>query len=147
MTAWPGWSTSPRSRQMRTRPHKEMFSHTSRLRTDAFGCSRKASSASREICRSRIRKWYGRLTSRRLPTCSLKKVDRVAWRLKPSSYIVATKDRTVQHELERFLAKRMEATTYEVASSHVPMPSNPKLVIDVILKATYVVSEERSSAA
>ena len=63
------------------------------------------------------------------------KVDRAAWRSKPSWYIVARNDHTVQPELERFCAKRMGATTYEVDSSHVPMLSNPKLVIDVIRTA------------
>jgi hypothetical protein len=38
-------------------------------------------------------------------------------------------------ELERFCAKRMGATTYEADSSHVPMLSNPRLVIDVIRTA------------
>src|SRR5438094_6242682 len=47
------------------------------------------------------------------------KLDGVAWKSKPSSYILATSDRTVHPELQRFLAKRMGATTYEVASSHV----------------------------
>src|SRR2546430_8527017 len=60
------------------------------------------------------------------------KLDAVAWRSKPTSYIVATNDRTVQPELQRFVAKRMGAKTYEVSSSHVPMLSNPSLVIDVI---------------
>ena len=59
----------------------------------------------------------------------------VAWKSKPSWYIVATKDRTVQPELQRFVAKRMGATIHEVDSSHVPMLSNPKLVIDVIRAA------------
>jgi pimeloyl-ACP methyl ester carboxylesterase len=58
-----------------------------------------------------------------------------AWKSKPSWYIVATSDRTVQPELQRFLAKRMGATIHEVDSSHVPMLSNPKLVIDVIRTA------------
>ena len=35
-------------------------------------------------------------------------------------------------ELERFVANRMCATTYEVESSHVPMLSNPGVVIDAI---------------
>jgi hypothetical protein len=48
---------------------------------------------------------------------------------------VATSDRTVQPELQRFVARRMGATTYEVDSSHVPMLSNPSLVIDVIRNA------------
>jgi len=60
------------------------------------------------------------------------KLDGVAWRSKPASYIVATNDRTVQPELQRFLAKRMGATTHEVGSSHVPMLSHPDLVINVI---------------
>jgi pimeloyl-ACP methyl ester carboxylesterase len=55
-----------------------------------------------------------------------------AWRSKPTWYIVAKNDRTVHPELERFVAKRMGATTYEVDSSHVPMLSNPGLVVDVI---------------
>jgi len=61
--------------------------------------------------------------------------DGVAWRSKPSSYIVATKDRTVQPELQGFVAKRMSARTHEVASSHVPMLSHPDLVINVIRAA------------
>jgi pimeloyl-ACP methyl ester carboxylesterase len=74
------------------------------------------------------------------------KVDGVAWKSKPSSYIVATKDRTVQPELERFLAKRMGAKTYEVASSHVPMLSNPDLVIDVIRTAANAVRGRSTTA-
>ena len=52
---------------------------------------------------------------------------------------MAKNDRTVHPELERFVAKRMGATTYEVDSSHVPMLSNPKLVIDVIRTAAKAV--------
>jgi pimeloyl-ACP methyl ester carboxylesterase len=63
------------------------------------------------------------------------KVEGTAWKSKPSWYIVATKDRTVHPELERFVAKRMGATTYESESSHVPMLSNPNLVLDVIRTA------------
>jgi pimeloyl-ACP methyl ester carboxylesterase len=74
------------------------------------------------------------------------KLDGVAWGSKPSSYILATKDRTVHPELQRFVSKRMGATVYEVASSHVPMLSNPKLVIDVIRTAANAVGG-RSTAA
>jgi hypothetical protein len=48
---------------------------------------------------------------------------------------VAKNDDTVHPGLERFVAKRMGATTHEVASSHVPMLSQPGLVIDVIRAA------------
>lgn len=60
------------------------------------------------------------------------KVAGTAWRTKPSWYIVATQDRTVQPDLERFVAKRMGATTIELDSSHVPMLSHPSEVLDVI---------------
>src|ERR1700746_4078502 len=70
-----------------------------------------------------------------VPDLFTQKVDGVAWRSKPSWYIVAKNDRTVHPELERFLAKRMGAKTYEADSSHVPMLSKPSLVIDVIRTA------------
>jgi pimeloyl-ACP methyl ester carboxylesterase len=63
------------------------------------------------------------------------KHDGIAWRSKPSWSIVATEDRTVHPDLERFAAKRMGATTVEVKSSHVPMLSHPKHVLDVIQTA------------
>jgi pimeloyl-ACP methyl ester carboxylesterase len=67
------------------------------------------------------------------------KIEGTAWKSKPSWYIVATNDRTVHPELERFVAKRMGATTYEVESSHVPMLSNPNFVLDVIRTAAQAV--------
>jgi pimeloyl-ACP methyl ester carboxylesterase len=60
------------------------------------------------------------------------KVEGVAWRSKPSAFIIAKNDRTVHPELERFAADRMGATTYEVESSHVPMLSHPEVVLDAI---------------
>ena len=63
------------------------------------------------------------------------KADGTAWRTKPSWYIVANDDRSVQPELERFVAKRMGARTYDVDSSHVPMLSQPGFVLDVIRTA------------
>ncbi|OBF00214.1 alpha/beta fold hydrolase [Mycobacterium sp. 852002-10029_SCH5224772] len=61
--------------------------------------------------------------------------DDVAWKSKPSWFIVARNDHTVHPDLERFLANRMGATTVEVDSSHVPMVSQPDVVIDVIRSA------------
>jgi len=63
----------------------------------------------------------------------------VAWKTKPSWYIVATQDRTVQPDLERFFAKRMNATTYEIESSHVAMLSHPEFVAEVIRDAVAAV--------
>jgi pimeloyl-ACP methyl ester carboxylesterase len=69
------------------------------------------------------------------------KVEGTAWKTKPSWYIVATQDHTVHPELERSAAKRMGATTVEVASSHVPMLSQPAQVLDVIRKAVNAVQK------
>jgi pimeloyl-ACP methyl ester carboxylesterase len=63
------------------------------------------------------------------------KLGGTAWRTKPSWYIVANNDRTVQPDLERFVAKRMGAHTYDLDSSHVAMLSQPESVLDVIRTA------------
>jgi pimeloyl-ACP methyl ester carboxylesterase len=70
------------------------------------------------------------------------KVEGTAWKSKPSWYIVAGNDRTIQPELERFVAKRMGATTFETDSSHVPMMSQPDFVLDVIRKAAKAVQDK-----
>src|ERR1700732_3563656 len=44
-----------------------------------------------------------------VPDLFNQKHDGVAWRTKPSWYVVGAKDRTVQPDLERFVAKRMAA--------------------------------------
>src|SRR5258707_48956 len=74
-----------------------------------------------------------------------KKVDGTAWKSKPSWYVVAKNDRTVHPDLERFVAKRMGATTYEIDSSHVPMLSKPRFVLDVIRDAANAVADIRGS--
>ena len=67
------------------------------------------------------------------------KLPGTAWRTKPSWYVVANNDQTVNPELERFVAKRMGAHTYDVDSSHVPMLAHPDFVLDVIRDAAKAV--------
>jgi pimeloyl-ACP methyl ester carboxylesterase len=67
------------------------------------------------------------------------KLPGTAWRTKPSWYVVANNDQTVNPELERFVAKRMAAHTYDVDSSHVAMLSHPGFVLDVIRDAAKAV--------
>jgi len=74
------------------------------------------------------------------------KAGATAWKSKPSWYIVGKNDRTVPAELERFFAKRMGATTYELDSSHVPMLSQPERVLEVIRAAAKAVQETRAAA-
>jgi pimeloyl-ACP methyl ester carboxylesterase len=63
------------------------------------------------------------------------KTTHAAWRSKPSFYAVSTEDRTINPDLERFMAKRMGATTIELKSSHVSLISHPKEIADLILQA------------
>jgi pimeloyl-ACP methyl ester carboxylesterase len=58
-----------------------------------------------------------------------------AWRTKPSWYAVSKQDQTINPDLERFLAKRMNATTVELDAGHLSLVSQPKQVADLILAA------------
>jgi pimeloyl-ACP methyl ester carboxylesterase len=58
-----------------------------------------------------------------------------AWKSFPSWYLVATKDQAIPPDAERSMAKRMNATTVEVASSHVAMVSHPDEVANLIMTA------------
>ena len=58
-----------------------------------------------------------------------------AWRTKPSWYAVSRADQTTSPELERFLAKRMHATTIELDSGHLSILSHPAEIADLILAA------------
>jgi pimeloyl-ACP methyl ester carboxylesterase len=63
------------------------------------------------------------------------KTRHAAWRSKPSWYAVSTEDRTIDPELERFMAKRMGATTIEVKASHLSLISQPDTITKLILDA------------
>ena len=62
-------------------------------------------------------------------------VTNVAWKAKPSWFIVAAKDRAIDPELERFFARRAQGTTTELQTSHVPMITQPSKVAAVIIDA------------
>ena len=63
------------------------------------------------------------------------KTNQAAWRSKPSFYAVSTQDRTINPDLQRFMAKRMGATTIEVNASHLSLISHPQEITDLILQA------------
>jgi pimeloyl-ACP methyl ester carboxylesterase len=58
-----------------------------------------------------------------------------AWRQKPCWYIVAKSDKAIHPDLERFMAKRMNAKTTEIESSHVVMISHAKEILQIIDEA------------
>ena len=63
------------------------------------------------------------------------KTTHAAWRSKPSYYAVSTEDRTINPDLERFMAKRMNAKTIEVKASHLSLISQPDTITKLILEA------------
>jgi pimeloyl-ACP methyl ester carboxylesterase len=63
------------------------------------------------------------------------RTSQAAWRLKPSFYAVSTEDRTIDPDLERFMAKRMGAKTIEVKASHLSLISHPHEITALILEA------------
>ena len=64
-----------------------------------------------------------------------------AWKTKPSWYVVASEDNAINSELEKRMAKRANAKTTILKSSHVAMLSKPNEVLEVILDAAKSVSK------
>ena len=62
-------------------------------------------------------------------------VTQAAWRSKPSFYAVSSEDRTINPDLERFMAKRMGATTIELQASHLSLISQPDAIARLIVEA------------
>jgi pimeloyl-ACP methyl ester carboxylesterase len=63
------------------------------------------------------------------------KVTQAAWRERPSFYAVSTHDRTINPDLQRFMAKRMGAQTIEIPASHLGIVSHPHEIAGLILRA------------
>lgn len=63
------------------------------------------------------------------------RITKAAWETKPSWYVVSTKDQMIAPDLMRSQAKKINATTVELPTSHVSMLSMPKEVADIILDA------------
>jgi pimeloyl-ACP methyl ester carboxylesterase len=62
-----------------------------------------------------------------------------AWKSLPTWYLVAAEDQAVSPDAERQMAKRMGATTVEVASGHLPMISHPADVVNLVETAARAV--------
>ena len=63
------------------------------------------------------------------------KVTNPAWKTKPTWYMVATADRSINPDQERMMAKRANAKTVEVNASHVAYMSHPKETAKLIEEA------------
>jgi len=65
----------------------------------------------------------------------------VAWKEKPSWYVVAAYDQTINPDLERLMAERAKAKTTTVKSPHVAMLGQPTEVLGVIREAIQSVTK------
>ncbi len=65
-----------------------------------------------------------------------------AWKTKPSWYVVSSEDNAINPDLEKRMAKRANAKTTILKSSHVAMLSKPSEVLDVILDAAKSVGKD-----
>jgi len=63
------------------------------------------------------------------------KVTNPAWKHKPTFYMVASEDRSINPDQERMMAKRANAKTVEVKASHVAYMSYPKETATLIEEA------------
>lgn len=64
-----------------------------------------------------------------------------AWKTKPSWAVVATQDRAINPELERFMAKRAHSTVSELKGNHAIYASQPEKIAAVIEKAAQSLSQ------
>jgi pimeloyl-ACP methyl ester carboxylesterase len=74
------------------------------------------------------------------------KVTLPAWKKKPTWYMVATEDRSINPDQERMMAKRANAKTVEVNASHVAYMSHPKETAKLIEEAATSVAAHQSAA-
>jgi len=70
-------------------------------------------------------------------------VSQVAWKEKPSWYVLTTKDRAVSPEIEKFMAERMGAKVVPMASSHLAPVSHAGAIADVIDRAARELSRQQ----
>ena len=76
-------------------------------------------------------------------------ITQPAWRVKPSWYLVTTKDKMIPPDAQRAMAKRAGATVVEVKSSHAVYVSHPQAVVNLIEQAATGASaarQEKSAA-
>ena len=67
-------------------------------------------------------------------------ISEAAWKTKPSWYLVATEDRMIPPQAQRFMSQRAGSKVVEVSGSHAIYVSQPKAVADLVERAAKGVS-------
>jgi len=63
-----------------------------------------------------------------------------AWKTRPSWYLVSTEDRMIPPDAQRAMSRRAGSTVVEVKGSHSVYVSQPRAVVDLIVKAANAVA-------
>lgn len=71
------------------------------------------------------------------------RTDVAAWRSRPSFYAVSAEDRTIDPDLQRSMAARMNARTVELRASHLAPISQPDAVARLIVEAAHTAPTSR----
>jgi pimeloyl-ACP methyl ester carboxylesterase len=66
------------------------------------------------------------------PECFGEPIGPAAWPKLPSWYLLSKQDKAINPDLQRFMVKRIKATTIEVNSSHASPVSHPGIVVGLI---------------
>ena len=74
--------------------------------------------------------------------CVEEPMSRPAWRDKPSWYLVAERDRTIDPETQRFMAHRAGSHILAMELDHTPLASAPDQVLAIITEAVDAVTQE-----
>jgi hypothetical protein len=72
-------------------------------------------------------------------------ISQPAWRTRPTWYLIATEDRMIPPDAQRFMANRASATQVEAAGSHAVYVSRPEAVSAII--ETAIAGGPRSATA
>jgi pimeloyl-ACP methyl ester carboxylesterase len=70
------------------------------------------------------------------PACFTAKSGPPAWKTVPSWYLISGNDRVINVDSQHFMARRIGATTRQIASSHASPVSHPQEVFEIIVAAS-----------
>ena len=66
---------------------------------------------------------------------TMEKVAVAAWQTKPSWYLIAANDRTINPDMQRAIAEKINATTRTIPGSHLFIMTQPDMVAAAIIEA------------
>ena len=74
------------------------------------------------------------------PACITVPVPRPLWKDRPAWYLMASDDRMIVQDTQRFMAERMKANVRVAPADHTPIVTAPAAVVDIIREAIAAVA-------